>query len=75
MANLLKSDRSQVPTRLQKFLERQKELEREVELLQSKLSAGQAGELLDRVQDADGVKVLAAEIPGGDAKGLREMAA
>jgi len=74
MANLLKSDRSQVPTRLQKFLERQKELEREVELLQGKLSAGQAGELLDRVQDADGVKVLAAEIPGGDAKGLREMA-
>ncbi|MEJ2200601.1 MAG: alanine--tRNA ligase, partial [Desulfuromonadaceae bacterium] len=74
MAALLKSDRSQLAQRLQRLLERQKELEQEVERLQSRLQAGQAGALLDRVQDVDGVKLLTAEIPGSDPKGLREMA-
>jgi alanyl-tRNA synthetase len=74
MAALLKSDRSQLQSRVQKLIERQKELEREIEMLQGRLNAGQAGELLSQVQDAAGVKVLAVEIPGSDAKGLREMA-
>ncbi len=74
MAALLKSDRSQLQPRLQKLLERQKELEREIETLQGRLNAGQAGNLLDQVQQVAGVKVLAARIDGSDAKGLRELA-
>jgi len=74
MAALLKSDRPQLQIRLQKLLERQKEMEREIEMLQGRLNAGQAGELLDKVQDAAGIKLLAVEISGSDAKGLRELA-
>ena len=74
LAALLKSDRPLVQSRLQKLLERQKELEREVEMLQGRLNAGQAAELLDRVREIDGIKLLAAQIPGADAKGLRELA-
>ena len=74
LAALLKSDRPLVQSRLQKLLERQKELEREVEMLQGRLNAGQAAELLDRVQEIDGIKLLAVPIPGADAKGLRELA-
>ncbi len=74
MAGLLKIDRPQLQPRLQKLLERQKELEREIEMLQGRLNAGQAGELLSQVQEAAGVKLLAVEINGSDAKGLREMA-
>jgi alanyl-tRNA synthetase len=73
MAALLKSDRPQLQTRLQKLIERQKEMEREIEMLQGRLHAGQAGELLNQVQDVDGIKLLAVEV-SGDAKGLREMA-
>uniref|UniRef100_UPI003D8130C4 alanine--tRNA ligase n=1 Tax=Trichloromonas sp. TaxID=3069249 RepID=UPI003D8130C4 len=74
MAALLKSDRPQLQARLQKLLERQREMEREIEMLQGRLNAGQAGELLSQIQDAAGVKLLAVEITGSDAKGLREMA-
>jgi alanyl-tRNA synthetase len=74
LAALLKSDRPLVQARLQKLLERQKDLEREVEMLQSRLNAGRAVELLDQIREIDGIKLLAVQIPGADAKGLRELA-
>ncbi|BCR06170.1 alanine--tRNA ligase [Desulfuromonas versatilis] len=74
IAALIKSDRNLIETRLQKMLERQRELERELESLQSRLNANAAGDLLSGVKDVAGVKVLAARIEGGDAKGLRELA-
>jgi alanyl-tRNA synthetase len=73
VADLLKSDRQQIENRLQKMLERQRELEREMESLQGKLSAGQAADLLSRVRDVAGVKLLAERIEKADAKGLREL--
>jgi alanyl-tRNA synthetase len=74
MADLLKSDPQQLEGRLQKLLERQKELEREVESLQGRLNAGQAAGMLERARTVAGVKLLAEKVDSLDAKGMRELA-
>jgi alanyl-tRNA synthetase len=74
MAGLVKSDRPQLETRLAKMVERQKELERELATLESRLKAGQADDIMGQAQEVDGIKLLAAEVDSTDSKGLREMA-
>lgn len=74
IAGLVKSDRSHLETRLTKMLERQKELERELTTLESRLKAGQADDILNQVQEIDGIRLLAAKVESTDGKGLREMA-
>ncbi|WP_442900323.1 alanine--tRNA ligase [Geoalkalibacter sp.] len=73
MAALVKSDPQQLENRLQKLLERQRELEREVESLRGKLNAGKSGELLERAREVAGVRYLATRVEGVDGKGLREF--
>ncbi len=73
MANLLKTDRQQLEHRVERLLERQRELERALESLQDKLRAGEAGELLDKVKDISGVKVLIARQDNLDGKKMREL--
>ncbi len=74
MAGLVKSDRPQLETRLVKMVERQKELERELATLESRLKAGQADDIMSKVVEIGDVKLLAAEVDSTDGKGLREMA-
>lgn len=74
MAGLVKSDRPQLENRLAKMVERQKELERELSTLESRLKAGQADDIMNKVEKIGEVKLLAAEVESTDAKGLREMA-
>ncbi|WP_369681987.1 alanine--tRNA ligase [Malonomonas rubra] len=73
LAGLVKSDPQQLEIRLQKLLEQQKELEREVEQLQAKANADKSGELINQAQEVDGVKLLAAKVDSIDGKGLREF--
>jgi alanyl-tRNA synthetase len=74
LATLLKSDRGHLEGRLQKLLEHQKELEREISSLQGRLNAGQAAALLAEAREVAGVKLLAVRLDGLDGKGLRELA-
>ena len=74
MASLVKSDRPQLENRLARLLERQKELERELATLESRLKAGQAADIMSQVKEAGGVRVLASQVEETDAKGLRDMA-
>ena len=74
MAGLVKSDRPQLEDRLVRMVERQKELERELSILESRLKAGQADDIMDQIEEIGGVKLLAAEVDSTDGKGLREMA-
>ncbi len=74
MAGLVKSDRPQLETRLVKMVERQKDLERELATLESRLKAGQADDIMSKVVEIGDVKLLAAEVDSTDSKGLREMA-
>jgi len=70
---LLKVPRNDVPERIKKLFEEEKELGREIERLKGKEKAGAAGELLESVRKVAGVSVLATKV-AGDAKELREMA-
>ncbi len=74
IAGLVKSDRPQLETRLAKMVEHQKELERNLATLESRLKAGQADDIMSQLQDINGIKLLAAEVDSTDGKGLREMA-
>jgi alanyl-tRNA synthetase len=73
-AGLLKGSRGDLLSRLEKILKRQKELEKEVETLKSRLASAQAKDLMEEVRDIDGVKVLALEVQAADPKSLREYA-
>jgi len=74
MAGLVKSDRPQLEPRLIKMVERQKDLERELATLESRLKAGQADDIMSKSVQIGDVKLLAAEVDSTDGKGLREMA-
>jgi alanyl-tRNA synthetase len=74
LAALIKTDRPQLELRLRKLLERQKELERELESLQGRLNADQAGNLLSGAVDVAGIKLVCGRADNLDGKALRELA-
>ena len=74
MPGLVKRDRPRLETSLVKMVERQKDLERELATLESRLKAGQADDIMSKVVEIGDVKLLVAEVDSTDGKGLREMA-
>ena len=72
VAAALKSTAAEVPARVAAVLEQMRALEREMTALKSKLASSQGDDLLALAVDIKGVKVLAAMLPGADAKALRE---
>ncbi|MBW6510930.1 MAG: alanine--tRNA ligase [Desulfuromonadaceae bacterium] len=73
VAALVKSDVGQLESRLRKMLEHQKELERDIDHLQTQLNVGKSAELLEQMQDVAGIKVLAVKVDEMDGKALREF--
>jgi alanyl-tRNA synthetase len=73
VADLVKSDPHKLEGRIEKLLEQQKGLERELEQLQAKLNSERSGELIDQVQQVGDIKLLAVNIGEVDAKALREF--
>jgi len=63
-----------VPRRLQKLLEEQKALERQLEALEARLARSRAEELVAAARQVNGVAVIAARVDGLDAEGLRSVA-
>lgn len=57
--------------RVNSILERQKELEREIETLKGKLLSVESSSLIDKVRDIDGIKVLSARLDGLEPRALR----
>ncbi|KPV40570.1 alanyl-tRNA synthetase [Thiohalorhabdus denitrificans] len=72
IAGLLKGTRADADERVAELVERSRDLEKEVERLKSKLATAASGDLLDRVQEVGGTKVLAAALEGQDPKSLRQ---
>ena len=60
--------------KVKKLLERQKELEREIEKLRGQFGKDQIPELLDKKQSVDGANILVSRVDGLDAKQLRDIA-
>ncbi|CAH2032424.1 alanine--tRNA ligase [Trichlorobacter ammonificans] len=74
IADLIKADSGKLLERVEKLVERQRELQRDVEQLQGKLNAAQSGDLLSRVHEVQGVKLLAVQVQVPDIKALRDLA-
>ncbi|MGG4551784.1 alanine--tRNA ligase [Paenibacillus humicus] len=73
-AALLKSNVNEVPKRIEALYQQLKELGRENESLQGKLSAIEAGELTSRIVEAGGTKLLAARVEAASMDMLRTLA-
>ncbi len=72
VAGTLKVTPGEVPARVGALLEQMRELEKEMNALKSRLASAQGDELVNQAVDVGGIKVLAAVLPGADAKALRE---
>ncbi len=68
----VKAQPSEAAQRVVQILDNVKSLEKELARLKSKLAASQGDDLVDQAVDIKGVKVLAAQLEGADAKTLRE---
>jgi alanyl-tRNA synthetase len=72
IAALLRGSREDVDEKVRELVERSRRLEKELQQLKSKLASGQGGDLTSQAKDVGGIKVLAAQIDGADAKSLRD---
>ena len=72
VAGSLRVTPDEVPARVGALLEHQRQLEKEISALKGKLASAQGDELTAQAVDVNGIKVLAAALPGADAKVLRD---
>ncbi len=72
VAQLVKSDRSNVEERVRQLVDRSRRLEKDLEQLKAKLAGSQGGDLAGRAVNIAGVKVLAERLDGADTKTLRD---
>ena len=72
IATMLRGSREDVDEKVRELVERSRRLEKEVQQLKSRLASGQGGDLASQAKDVDGIRVLAAQIEGADAKSLRD---
>jgi alanyl-tRNA synthetase len=72
VAALLRGSREDVDEKVRELVDRSKKLEKEVQQLKSKLASGHSSDLFAQAKDVGGVKVLAAQIDGADARSLRD---
>jgi alanyl-tRNA synthetase len=73
IASFLKAVPGGLSSKVERLLERQRELERELSSFQDKLSYQELSNLLPFVREIKGVKVLSAKVDGKDVKQLREF--
>lgn len=72
LSDVVKGNRDSVLVKVQQLLERQRDLEKELDKLKSKLAAAAGSDLAGQAQTIAGIQVLAAMLDGADAKALRE---
>ncbi|MBC7733804.1 MAG: alanine--tRNA ligase [Bacteriovorax sp.] len=72
LAGALKAAPAEVPARLGQVIDQVRSLEKELAALKGKLASAQGDELLSHAVDVNGLKVLAAQLAGADAKTLRD---
>jgi len=73
IAALVKAEGGDPVEKVERLISRQKELLRDIEMLQARLNAKASTDLLAGVKEIAGVKVLAIKVDKGDPKGLREL--
>jgi alanyl-tRNA synthetase len=73
IASALKSVPGDLSSKIERLLERQRELERELSSFQDKLSYQELSNLLPSIKEIKGVKLLSAKVDGKDVKRMREF--
>ena len=71
-ASTLKAPVAEINGRISQALDNARALEKEVAALKGKLASSQGDELVNQAVEVKGLKVLAAALPGADAKTLRD---
>ncbi len=72
VAGTLRVTPAELPARVGALLDQQRQLEKEIAALKGKLASSQGDELTSQAIEVNGIKVLAAALPGADAKVLRD---
>lgn len=72
-ADLLKTSRNQLPEKVQQLIAERNSLAKELERLKADQAAVQSGDLVKRVININGIKVLAEKLKGVDKKSLRQI--
>ena len=72
IAHLVKGSRSDANDKVRQLVDHNRELEKELERLQGQLAKQAGTDLASQAVDVNGIKVLAAMLPGADPKSLRE---
>jgi len=71
VASMVRGSREDVDAKVRELIERSRRLEKEVQQLKGKLAGGQGTDLSAQAKEVGGIKVLAVQIDGADAKSLR----
>lgn len=71
-AGVLKTRPGELPEKLQQLMNQNRKLDKELAALKAKLATAGTGDLLSSAQEVNGIKVLALNLAGADAKSLRE---
>jgi alanyl-tRNA synthetase len=74
IGDLVRANPDEAVDKVRKLLDRQKELEREIQKLRGQFEKNQIPELLAKKQSVDGTNVLVSQVDGVDAKQLRDIA-
>ena len=74
IGNLVRGSADDAVDKVKKLLERQRELEREIEKLRGQFEKDQIPELLAKQSSVNGTKFLISQVDGVDAKQLRDIA-
>jgi len=72
-AGLLRTNPMELSERIEKLLQNQRELEKEIDALQGKLATRDSADLLDKAKDINGVRILATQVDAPDVKTLRDF--
>lgn len=73
IAALVKGSRTNLVEKVKQVADKNRQLEKELEKINSKLASAQSNDLLSQVKQINGISVLATEVEGLDAKSLRDM--
>jgi alanyl-tRNA synthetase len=73
IGNLVRGSTDDTVEKVRKLLDRQKELEREIQKLRGQFEKDQIPELLAKKQSLDGTNILVSQVDGVDAKQLRDI--
>ena len=73
ISNLVKSEPSKVVDKILQILDQQRKLERQISSFQKKLAGNQSDDLLNKVKEINGIKLLSEKIEGVETKDLRDI--